>query len=30
MPEPRKFSTGQTASWIVEDEADMQRFCEGK
>jgi hypothetical protein len=29
-PEPRKFSRGQTAAWIAEDEADMQRFREGK
>ena len=30
MPEPRKVSRGQTAAWIAEDEADMQRFREGK
>jgi hypothetical protein len=30
MPEPRKFSRDQTASWIAEDEADMMRFREGK
>jgi hypothetical protein len=30
MPEPRKFSPEQTASWIAEDEADMQRFRERK
>jgi hypothetical protein len=30
MPEPRKFSREQTAAWIAEDEADMQRFREGK
>jgi hypothetical protein len=29
MPEPRKFSREQTAAWIAEDEADMQRFREG-
>ena len=29
-PEPRKFSREQTAAWIAEDEADMQRFREGK
>ena len=30
MPQPRKFSREQTAGWIAEDEADMQRFREGK
>jgi hypothetical protein len=30
MPEPREFSHEQTAAWIAEDEADMQRFREGK
>ena len=30
MPEARKFSREQTAAWIAEDEADMQRFSEGK
>ena len=30
MPEPRKFSCEQTAAWSAEDEADMQRFREGK
>ncbi len=30
MPEPRKFSPEQTAAWIAEDEADMQRFREHK
>jgi hypothetical protein len=30
MPEPRKFPREQTAAWIAEDEADMQRFREGK
>jgi hypothetical protein len=30
MPEARKFSREQTAAWIAEDEADMQRFREGK
>jgi hypothetical protein len=29
-PEPRKFSSEQIASWIREDEADMQRFREGR
>jgi hypothetical protein len=30
MPPPRKFSAEQTATWLAEDEADMQRFCELK
>jgi hypothetical protein len=30
MPPPRKFFREQTAAWIAEDEADMQRFREGK
>jgi hypothetical protein len=30
MPEPRKFSREKTAAWIAEDEADLQRFREGK
>ena len=30
MPEPRKFPREQVARWIAEDEADMQRFREGK
>jgi hypothetical protein len=30
MPEPRKFSREQTAAWIAEDEADMQRVRESK
>lgn len=30
MPEPRKFSREQMASWIAEDEADMRRFQEGE
>jgi len=30
LPEPRKFSREQTAAWIAEDDADMQRFREGK
>jgi hypothetical protein len=30
MPQPRKFSREQRAAWIAEDEADMQRFREGK
>ncbi len=29
-PEPRKFSHDQMAHWIAQDEADMQRFREGK
>jgi len=27
MPEPRKFSREQTATWIAEDKADMPRFA---
>ena len=30
MPEPRKFSQEQVASWIEEDEADLRRFQQGK
>ena len=30
LPEPRKFSREQIAGWIARDEADMQRFREGK
>lgn len=30
LPEPRKFAHGQVAGWIARDEADMQRFQEGK
>jgi hypothetical protein len=30
LPEPRRFAPGQVAGWISEDEADMQRFREGK
>ena len=30
MPEPPKFSHEQTANWIAEDDADMQRFHDGK
>jgi hypothetical protein len=30
MPEPRKFSRQQMADWLAEDEADMQRFRDGK
>ena len=30
MPEPRMFSREKTAAWLAEDEADMQRFREGK
>ena len=29
-PEPRKFSREQIEGWIARDEADMQRFHEGK
>ena len=29
LPPPRKFSREQIASWISEDEAEMQRFREG-
>jgi hypothetical protein len=29
-PEPRTFSPEQVAAWIKEDEADMQRFRDGK
>ena len=30
LPEPRTFSREQMTGWIAEDEADMQRFREGK
>lgn len=30
LPEPRKFSREQIAGWIARDEADMQRFRDGK
>ncbi len=30
IPEPRSFSREQMAGWIAEDEADMQKFREGK
>jgi hypothetical protein len=30
LAEPRKFSREQIAAWIAEDEADMQKFSEGK
>ena len=30
MPEPRSFSREQMTAWVTEDEADMQRFREGK
>ena len=30
LPEPRKFAREQIAGWIAQDEADMQRFREGK
>lgn len=30
LPEPRKLSREQMASWIAEDEADMRRFREGQ
>ena len=29
LPSPRKFSKEQIATWIAEDEAEMQRFREG-
>jgi len=29
-PEPRNFSPAQIAAWIRQDEADMERFREGK
>ena len=29
LPPTRKFSREQIASWIAEDEAEMQRFREG-
>ena len=28
LPEPRSFAPEQIAEWIVEDEADLQRFQE--
>jgi len=30
LPEPRKFSREQIASWVASDETDMQRFRDGK
>ena len=30
LPDSREFSREQIQSWIKEDEADMQRFREGK
>lgn len=30
LPTPRKFSKAQMAAWIADDEAEMQRFREGK
>jgi hypothetical protein len=30
MTEPPKFSREQTVTWLVEGEADMQQFREGK
>jgi hypothetical protein len=30
VPEPRKFSREKMEKWIARDEADMQRFREGK
>lgn len=30
LPSPRKFSSEQLKAWIVEDEADMQRFRDSK
>ena len=29
LPLPRKFSREQIASWILEDEAEMERFRKG-
>ena len=29
LPMPRKFSREQIASWIAEDEAEMERFRQG-
>lgn len=29
-PEPRKFSSEQIASWISQDETDMQKFRQGE
>jgi hypothetical protein len=29
LPPPRKFSVGQMAAWIAEDEVDMERFRRG-
>jgi len=26
LPEPRRFSSGQVAGWIAEDEADLERL----
>jgi len=30
LPEPRKFSREQIASWVASYETDMQRFRDGK
>jgi hypothetical protein len=30
LPPPRKFSREQIATWIADDEAEMQRFREGQ
>ncbi len=30
LPEPRDFSRDQITNWIVEDEADMERFRGGR
>lgn len=30
LPEPRKFSREEMESWMVEDEADMTRFRDGR
>jgi hypothetical protein len=30
LPEPRKFTREQIASWVAQDEEDMRRFREGK
>jgi hypothetical protein len=29
LPAPRRFPSEQLRSWIAEDEAEMQRFCDG-
>jgi hypothetical protein len=30
LPPPRQFTEEEIQGWLVEDEADMQRFREGK